>query len=428
MSDQSESSGNQVGQNSIPNQVERAGWGMMLGLALGHALKHFYQQAFLLLIPSFKAAMMLTDVQVGLFGTARTVFSSVMNIPAGIIADLWRSKVGLILSTSLASLALGYLLIGSSSNYWVVLLGVSVTGLGTSLWHAPAFGTLGAMYPERRATALAIHRMGGSIGDSISPIVMGLLLGGFAFWGLNWSGLEWRTLALILVVPASLSSLAVLIFYGRSVGVRGTRGAQGFSAYMISARSLLTNPTVISMVVLTSVRAMAHSGLSIFLVIYMDEDLGFPVFKIGYHMALLTLFGVASAPLMGLISDRIGRRHVISVSLTSMAMLIFAMIPFGEGMAFTAILALLGLFLYSVNPVMLAAAIDAAPSGTEASVTALMFTGPAVFGAISPIIAGLMRDNFGMEAVFLYASVIVGLVAVASLFVPMIRVSNYDGS
>ena len=57
-----------------------------------------------------------------------------------------------------------------------------------------------------------------------------------------------------------------------------------------------------------------------------------------------------------------------------------------------------------------------------------ILTGPAVFGAISPIIAGLMRDNFGMQAVFLYASVIVGLVAVASLFVPMVRVSNYDGS
>ena len=120
---------------------QRASSGLMIGLAMGHAGKHFYQQAFLLLIPSFKAAMGLTDVQVGLFGTARTIPSSIMNIPAGIIADLWRSKVGLILAASLTSLALGYLIIGLSNVYWIVLLGVAVTGLGTSMGHAPAFGT-----------------------------------------------------------------------------------------------------------------------------------------------------------------------------------------------------------------------------------------------------------------------------------------------
>jgi fucose permease len=60
----------------------------MIGLSMGHALKHFYQKAFLLLIPSFKKSMVLNDVQVGLFGTARTISSFIMNMPAGIIADL----------------------------------------------------------------------------------------------------------------------------------------------------------------------------------------------------------------------------------------------------------------------------------------------------------------------------------------------------
>ncbi|MBH42756.1 MAG: hypothetical protein CL787_04470, partial [Chloroflexi bacterium] len=252
---------------------KKKSYGLMIGLAMGHALKHFYQQAFLLLIPSFKEAMLLTDVQVGLFGTARTVLSAGMNIPAGIMADMWRSKVGLILFCSLMSLAIGYLIIGATSSYWLVLLGVAVTGLGTSLWHAPAFGTLGAMYPEKRATALAIHRMGGSVGDSISPIVMGVMLGGFVLWGIEWGGLGWRTVALMLVAPAVLSAFAVLVFYGRQIGEEGERQPQDIYTYLKSARGLLTNGTIVSMVVLTSVRAMAHNGLNIFLIVYMDEDL-----------------------------------------------------------------------------------------------------------------------------------------------------------
>ncbi len=406
---------------SKDQEVPERSWAMMIGLALGHALKHFYQQAFLLLIPSFKEAMLLTDVQVGLFGTARTVCSSVMNIPAGIIADMWRNKVGVILSTSLTSLAVGYLIIGAASSYWVVLVGVGITGLGTSLWHAPAFGTLGAIYPNKRATALAIHRMGGSVGDSISPIVVGLLLGGFAFLGFQWDGLNWRTLSLVLVAPALVSAIAILVFYGKAIGEEGSKNSQDFITYMRSAKSLLVNSTVIGMVVLTSVRAMAHNSLSIFLIVYMDEDLGFPVFKIGYHMALLTLLGVISAPIMGWISDKIGRRPVISVALVSMAILILSLIFFGDGLSLTIILGLLGIFLYTVNPVMLASAIDGAPSGTESSVTALMFTGPAIFGAIAPIIAGILRTSYGMDAVFIYAGGMVGFVAFLSLLVPMRR-------
>ncbi|MQG21137.1 MAG: MFS transporter [SAR202 cluster bacterium] len=394
-------------------------WAMMLGLALGHALKHFYQQAFLLLIPSFKEAMLLSDVQVGLFGTARTVCSAIMNIPAGIIADMWRGKVGIILATSLTSLALGYLIIGTSQYYWLVLVGVGVTGLGTSLWHAPAFGTLGAMYPEKRATALAIHRMGGSVGDSISPIVIGLALGGLVFAGFEWGGLNWRTLSLILVVPAVLSAIAVLIFYGRAIGEEGTNEAQDFVNYIRSAKGLLVNNTVVSMVALTSVRAMAHNSLAIFLIVYMDEDLGFSVLKIGYHMALLTLLGVASAPVIGWTSDKFGTRPVIAVSLFAISILILGLIIFGDGGSLVVILALLGVFLYTVNPVMLAAAIDGAPRGTEASVTALMFTGPSIFGAISPVIAGYLRTIFGMDAVFIFAGGIVGIVALFSLVAPM---------
>jgi FSR family fosmidomycin resistance protein-like MFS transporter len=395
----------------------------MIGLAAGHAVKHFYQQAFLLLIPSFKAAMGLTDVQVGLFGTARTISSSIMNMPAGIIADLWRSKVGLILAASLTSLALGYLIIGLSNIYWIVLLGVAVTGLGTSLWHAPAFGTLAAIYPDRRATALAVHRMGGSIGDSISPIVMGVLLGGIALWGLEWGGLHWRVLALILVAPALLSALAVLIFYGKATGVEGASGTQDIAAYMRSARGLLRNGTVLSMVMLTSVRAMAHNGLNIFLIVYMDEDLGFSAFKIGYHIALLTLFGVGSAPILGWLSDKIGRRPIIFVGLAAISLLVASLLLFGEGLPFAIVLAFLGVFLYSINPVMLATAIDAVPRGTEASVTGLMFTGSAIFGAISPIIAGRLRELYGMDGVFLYSAAIVGIVALAALLVPMRRAS-----
>ena len=169
---------------------------------------------------------------------------------------------------------------------------------------------------------------------------------------------------------------------------------------------------------------MAHNGLTIFLIVYMSEDLGFSAFKIGYHVTLLTLFGILSAPVMGWASDRIGRRPVIFLGLSAISILIFSLLPFGTGWSFTVILALLGMFLYTVNPVMLATALDAVKGGTESSGTALMFPGPAIFGALSPVIAGRLKEMYGMDGVFYYSAIIVAIITVASLFVPMRKVSD----
>ena len=48
-----------------------------------------------------------------------------------------------------------------------------------------------------------------------------------------------------------------------------------------------------------------------------------------------------------------------------------------------------------------------------------MFAGSAVFGSISPIIAGWLRESFGMDGVFYYSGIIVTIVAFAALLVPL---------
>lgn len=406
-----------TGAGAAEAKPRRRSIGLMVGMGAGHGIKHFYQQGVILLLPSIKAGLGLTDVEVGLIGTARTISSAAMNVPAGFLADMWRTRVALMLTASLLSMALGYLVMGVAPNYWLVLLAVAITGGGTSLWHAPAFGTLAAVYPERRALAMSVHRMGGSVGDSISPVIMGALLGGFAFWGLEYSGMEWNALAMVLTVPAVVAAGGVFVAYRNLQGIG--RNAGSMRTYFRSAGSLLTNATVLSMVALSGIRSMAHSGLNIFLVLYMSEDLGFPDFKIGYHVTLLTLFGIVSSPLLGLLSDRIGRRQVIFFGLGSLATLVFFLLPFGSGWSFTIILACMGMFLYSVNPVMMATALDAAKKGTEGSGVALMFSGAAIFGAISPVIAGRLRELWGMDAVFYYTAIIISASALASLFVPI---------
>ena len=178
----------------------------MIGLSAGHAVKHFYQASLLMLLPDIKAGLGLSDLAIGGIVGTRQVASGAANVPAGILTDMFRRRVALMLTFSMACLTVGYLFVGISPWYWLILLSVTVSGAGTSTWHAPAFATLAQRYPDRRALAMAVHRSGGSIGDTIAPIIVGLLLGGVSFWGLNWGGFGWRTVALIHVPPSALTA------------------------------------------------------------------------------------------------------------------------------------------------------------------------------------------------------------------------------
>ena len=111
---------------------------------------------------------------------------------------------------------------------------------------------------------------------------------------------------------------------------------------------------------------------------------------------------------------------VLSI-LAGLTILSGLLLYFDSGIGFTVILACTGIFLYSVNPIMMAAAIDATNRGTESSGVALMFTGGSLLGALSPILAGQLRQSFGMDAVFIYTTAILTVVTIGSLLVPMRR-------
>ena len=85
-----------------------------------------------------------------------------------------------------------------------------------------------------------------------------------------------------------------------------------------------------------------------------------------------------------------------------MSALMYAFLWADEGPALTVTLALLGTVLFSVNSIMIAAAMDAVRGGTEGSAVAMLFTGSAVVGAVSPVIAGWVNGNWGFSGVILY--------------------------
>jgi DHA1 family multidrug resistance protein-like MFS transporter len=151
----------------------------------------------------------------------------------------------------------------------------------------------------------------------------------------------------------------------------------------------------------------------------MREELDYSDTFVGVHVALITMAGIISTPIMGNVSDRIGRRPVISIAMTAMTILIFLFLRFDSGWAMTLLIAVLGLFFFSVMPIINAAAMDMIDKGSEGSGTALMFSGGAVIGSLTPIAAGFINQESGFHGVIIFSGAIAAMGALLSLVLPM---------
>ena len=100
-------------------------------------------------------------------------------------------------------------------------------------------------------------------------------------------------------------------------------------------------------------------------------------------------------------------------SLLAMTAVSFLLAPYGEGWQFTTLIALLGLFLYSDQPILTAAALDMVEPESQGSMLGILSFERIALGGLSPIFAGLIYDHWGMDYVFYYAAGL--LVASATL-------------
>ena len=236
-----------------------------------------------------------------------------------------------------------------------------------------------------------------------------------------WGGIGWQYLSLLLAIPAVVGA-ALIYAYSRTRSTH--KEFSGPTEYIHSVKSLLRNKDFLGILAINGVQSLIFNALTIFMVIYMKEDLRFSDLTIGYHLALMSIASMIGSPLIGKATDLIGRRPMIFTSVLSYGILIFCLMFFGTGILFTILLPLLGIFMLSINPLLLAASIDCSRKGIEGSGVAVMFSTGALFGGISPIIAGVLRQNHGMDGVFYYCGILAFIVALFTLFIPM-RSSEY---
>lgn len=360
-------------------------------LTAGHAVVHWYQQLFSLLIPEIRNSLQLSNVQVGTLSTVRQVASG-MTLPSGYLADSYRRYSNVILAAAIMSFGLGYFFIGIAPSYGLTLVAITLIGLGTALWHPAAMGSLSVMFKERRGMALSMHGAGASIGDSIVPIVIGAIL---VF-------VHWRLTAQLNLIPAVIVALVLWLSLRNVFADDGRRPA--FRTYAGSLGALFKNMQFAGVVGSNTLSTSARLAMTAFFPLYVTESLGYSTFTLGVYLALLYVTGLVSQPVMGVISDRSGRKVVLVSSFALMSLLFALIVVVTNGVLLGLVIAGLGCFFYGTTNITQTAVMDVAGDEVQASTMGVMNLVAQPFTLLTPIVTGVLTESYGLEATFWFAA------------------------
>ena len=377
-------------------------------LIFGHTVIHWYQQLFPVILPSIKDTLGLNDVEIGTLSAVREGAGGILIMPSGYLADSFAKYRPYILAFALVSSGVAYFLVGLALSYLWILPGIAMIGLASAAWHPASVGSLSSRFPERRGTALAMHGVGASIGDTISPLLIGALL----------LVVGWQTLLQWHLLPALV--LAFIIW--RSLGSQYKDAGPGPSAknYLSGIKDMLKERSVLAIMSAGVFMSMGRLSVLTFLPIYLTEDLNLSTLGLGFYLMLLYLMGMVSQPIMGIVSDKFGRKEVLLPAYISLGVLYLVIPATGNGFQLALVIGTMGLFFYGTGNIATAAVMDLSSSQVQGSTMSVMSVFRHVFTLPSPIIAGVIVTVWGTEAAFIYAGalLLVGALIIAAIKLP----------
>jgi sugar phosphate permease len=385
-------------------------------ISAGHGLTHWYPATFYILLPLIGKELGLSYTEIGLIMTVQHLAGAISNVPGGILVDTI-GKMGYLMATSLFWVGFPYALMSLTHSFWMLLVCVTLVGIGNNIWHPAAIPTLAHRYAERKGLVLSFHGMGGNLGEALAPFVIGALLAWFS----------WRTVVVINVIPGMIMATLILVMLGafsmtkgggEHAGGAGARARRANSGYLQDFVSLLRNKALMLVACSSAFRTMTQVGLLTFLPVYLAYELNYSPFAVGICLTVLQVAGFIAAPIGGHLSDKMGRRRVIMSSMVLTAVMIVGMALAGKSIAFVIFIALVGFFLYAMRPVLQAWAIESTPKNLAGTGVGLQFGIQAIGASIAPAIFGMIADAYDIYTGFYFLAGTIACANVLVFFIP----------
>jgi MFS family permease len=363
----------------------------LLAMSATHVLTHVFTGMPAALFPILikPTEFNLTIKQVGLIAAIPEISASILSIPMGLLSDKYGSKKMVLISMILAMV--GAFIASRSINPLMFIIAVVLLTTNTTIYHPAAYSFTTKLFkPRDRPKALGVHGAGGTFGNAIGPIALGILIGFFS--------LKWRQVYLFWFVPVLLGFFSILRIKTEPVEdvVEENMDPKKTEADKKSLYNVSLMFFLVFMGLRIGARAMIGSFLPLFLVKVKGLSESISSFVFGSNF----LTGLIAAPFGGILASRYGeKKWLVSVlSFCYLSLALAFIIPNNMALVFFYLVSGFFNFLGMAANASIVALLS--PSERRGLGYALFFLPGSIMGAIAPIVAAFIGETFGLSVIF----------------------------
>ena len=362
--------------------------------------------------PLFIAGLGVTPAVVALIYNIRNIIQTLLRLVAGTISDSLGRKNMMLFGMALFAIIPFIYSVAQTPTLPIVAMFVS--GLALSIYFPPSEAYASSLFPpEKTGEAMGRYHMSWAVSSVIGPAVGGFLVGFFP---------DYRPLFVLSGVITALGFLLIWRYTedDRDVSCPMKPGVQIqmiISEFPSTLRRLLGNRKVLVASIAVFAHAFCHWGLIVFIPL-LGAEMGMNEFMIGLTLTANAIAIAVSLPVVGPLSDRVGRFKPIAAGLL-FSVAAFALFPLAPYFWMLPVLnAVLGLCAVLVFPISQAATMEALPPEDRGSATGVWGMIMSLGGTIGMFTMSGVLSVSSIEWVF-YASA--GVTLVLSLVVVAMR-------
>ena len=180
-----------------PTKMEGTVYSILIICGISHFLNDMIQSIIPSIYPIIKDKFDFSFAQIGIITLMFQMASSILQPFTGLYADKHPHPYAL--SVGMCFTLIGLLMLAFSENYLLILLSVSIVGLGSSVFHPTASRVAQLASGGRKSLAQSIFQVGGNGGSAIGPLLAALIILPFGQHAISWFAFAALLAALIMI-------------------------------------------------------------------------------------------------------------------------------------------------------------------------------------------------------------------------------------
>jgi MFS transporter, FSR family, fosmidomycin resistance protein len=369
-----------------PVSVAGAGAATLILLSFGHFFVDLYSGAVGALQPLFVERLGLTLTQAGILGGVFVITSSVVQLAFGYLSDRLRTRWFAAVGPAIAGICISALGMAPAFS-WLLAL-VALGGVGIASFHPQASSTVALSNTKRRGGWMAVFISAGTLGFALGPTYFSQIL--------KWFGVS-------QMIWAAIPGILVSAFLLRTLPAPPRRDSHDRSGFDFSELRAFSRPLTL-LFALVFIRSILQIVFAQFLTLYLSLERGYAFDTANYALTAYLVAGALGGFIGGHLSDRLGGRTVILISMAGSVPFMFAFF-LTDGLLSLVSLAVGGLILLFTIPVNVVMAQQLVPSQAGTISAIMMGFAWGTAGMIFIPLTGRLADSFGLHPVLMSLSI-----------------------